>query len=435
MTAHRGVRERVKARREEIVRKAAQAFRERGYHNTSIEDIARELNLTKASLYYYVHGKPDLLFEAHRFAMEVLLKGLKEIYGSDRPPREKLERAIHHHIRSVVDERSRATMLLQQEYALSPAQRRKIIAMRDEYETLFRSILETGVSRQEFKAIDPKIVGFAIIGALNWMPHWYTQSGALSKDEIADVFADYLVGALVDGGSTGAMNGDDRSPALFDLNGRVVVVTGARHGIGRAVAWDLARRRAMVVVVDRDAATLAELIRPIAAGGRDVECIEADVTCSLGAEDVRDRVMKRFGRIDGLVHATDVADARPLLSMDEAEWHRLIEIPFTGAFRIVRAVAAPMAASKKGSIVLLSSLAGRRGDERNLGRYAACQRGVDGLTRTLAGELAPYHVRVNTILHSAALDDPDGAVNTVNFLLAPASARVTGQVLSLDAGL
>lgn len=431
----RSVRERVQARREEIVRKAAQAFRERGYHNTSIEDIAQQLNLTKASLYYYVHGKQDLLFEAHRFAMEVLLEGLKRICATSEPPRQQLESAIHHHIHAVVDELSLATMLLQQEYALSPRQRRTIIAMRDEYDALFRSILRAGVASGAFKPIDVKVVGFAIVGALNWMPHWFSQSGPMSKDEIADVFSEYLVGALVDGGVRGGRRGDAGRAGVFGLDGRVVVVTGAAHGVGRAIAWGVSRQGAAVVLVDRDGGAIEELARAIAASGRDAQPIEADVSQAADADEVRDRAVTRFARIDGLVHAAAAGESRPFLQMDEGEWNRTVDVAFAGSFRIVHAVASAMASGDGGSIVLLASLAARSGGEGGGRRYAAFQGGVEGLSRRLAAELAPYRIRVNTLVLEGHVDGAQEHVGTTTFLLGPAGAHLTGQVLALDGAL
>lgn len=460
MSAHRSVRERVKARREEIVRKAAQAFRERGYHSTSIEDIAHQLNLTKASLYYYVHGKQALLFEAHRFAMQVLLSGLKEIHATDLLPRQKLERAIHHHIHAVVDELSLATMVLQQDYALSPSQRRKIIGMRDEYDALFRSIVRAGVAAGAFKAIDPKVIGFAIIGALNWMPHWFSQSGHLSKDEIGAMFADYLIGGLLADSRPGTRPADREGAQLFRVDGRVVVVTGAASGIGRAIAWGLARQGAHTVLVDRDGAGLDHVGRAIGEGGGEHETIAADVTRSADIDEVRGRALKRFGHIDGLVHAAGVAGARPFLEMDEAEWLRVLDVNLNGSFRMAHAVAGAMATRREGSIILISSIAARTGGQRGLAHYAASKAGVEGLARTLALELAPHGVRANAIapgitetpiIDGLLSDDrrelmrkviplrrlarPQDYVGAATFLLSPASGYLTGQVLTVDGGL
>jgi NAD(P)-dependent dehydrogenase (short-subunit alcohol dehydrogenase family) len=332
--------------------------------------------------------------------------------------------------------------------------------MRDEYDALFRSIIRAGVTGGAFKAVDPNVIGFAIIGALNWMPHWFSQSGPLSKDEIGAMFADYLVGGLLADGRPTARAGDRDGARLFDVEARVVVVTGAASGIGRAIAWGVARQGAHVVLVDREPAGLRQIAHAIGEGGGESETVEGDVTRSADVEQVRDRALKRFGQIDGLVHAAGVAGARPFLEMDEAEWNRVLEVNLTGSFRIAHAVAGAMAKRREGSIVLISSIAARTGGQKGLAHYAASKSGVEGLARALALELAPHGIRVNAIapgitetpiIDGLLSDDrrelmrkviplgrlarPQDYVGTATFLLTPASGYLTGQVLTVDGGL
>jgi hypothetical protein len=99
------------------------------------------------------------------------------------------------HIRAITDEVYGAVMLTDLE-SLTALQRRRYVAMRDRFEHGVRQMIREGIERGEFRKVDPRLAGFAILGAINWIPKWYDPRGALSAAEIADAFADFLVGAL-----------------------------------------------------------------------------------------------------------------------------------------------------------------------------------------------------------------------------------------------
>lgn len=189
--------ERAAQRRNEILQTAAKIFREKGYHDTSIEEIANELKFTKASIYYYVPSKENLLYECNDMAMNLLLKKGEPIAKLDLPPDEKMRELIKQHVETLIDEISLITVLLQQEYALNEEHRKLIIEKRDRYEKIFTDVLDEGVSSGVFEEYDPKMVKMIIFGAVNWMFHWYSKSGRLKKKEIGEFFADYLVKPLI----------------------------------------------------------------------------------------------------------------------------------------------------------------------------------------------------------------------------------------------
>ncbi|KKM10146.1 hypothetical protein SY88_15375 [Clostridiales bacterium PH28_bin88] len=162
-----------------------------------MEEIANELKFTKASIYYYVPSKENLLYECNDMAMNLLLKKGEPIAKLDLPPDEKMRELIKQHVETLIDEISLITVLLQQEYALNEEHRKLIIEKRDRYEKIFTDVLDEGVSTGVFEEYDPKMVKMIIFGAVNWMFHWYSKSGRLKKKEIGEFFADYLVKPLI----------------------------------------------------------------------------------------------------------------------------------------------------------------------------------------------------------------------------------------------
>lgn len=189
--------ERAVIRRNEILHTAARFFREKGYHATSIEEIAAEMKFTKASVYYYVPSKADLLYECNDLAMDLLLQKAELIMASDNSPEVKLKELIKQHVETLIDEISLLTVALQQEYGLEEKHRKLIVDKRDRYEQYFVTVMEEGVRAGIFVEHDTMMVKMIVFGALNWMFHWYSKCGRLKKMEIAEFFAEYLLQPLL----------------------------------------------------------------------------------------------------------------------------------------------------------------------------------------------------------------------------------------------
>jgi len=183
------------ARRTEIFRSLGLALRERGLASLTMQAIADRLGLTKGNLYYYFENKQDLLYGCHLACMRLSLRALEEVRRSTEPPGTRLSQVLTRHIRAITDEVYGAVLLTDLE-SLTPAQRKRYVAMRDRFERGVRQIIREGVERGEFRKVDPRLAGFAILGAINWIPKWYNPKGELSSAEIADAFADFLVAAL-----------------------------------------------------------------------------------------------------------------------------------------------------------------------------------------------------------------------------------------------
>jgi TetR/AcrR family transcriptional regulator len=188
-------KQRHELRRETILQAAARCFNRLGYRGTTIEHIARELGVSKAALYYYVKSKEDIFFQCHQAAMEIAMEGLRQGEDLGGSAADRLAAGIRYYVEHLTAH-LKSCVLLAEEHALRPRLYRRLVAQRDAYETRVRALVEQGVAAGEFRVQDPKLVVFAMLGALQWIPKWYALDGGRSPKEIADVFADYLVGGL-----------------------------------------------------------------------------------------------------------------------------------------------------------------------------------------------------------------------------------------------
>jgi AcrR family transcriptional regulator len=183
------------ATRVEILKSAAIAFRRLGYHGATVEQIAAALHMKKGNLYYYYRNKEEILLACHQYSLDRLLALLEEVEQSDAPPDEKLRRLIGSFVHTILDELHGTALFLDLE-ALSAPHRKQVVARRDRFDHGMRRVIEDGVQTGVFANIDAKLLSFAILGAVNWIPRWYQPTGPCSSQQIADKFADYLIGGL-----------------------------------------------------------------------------------------------------------------------------------------------------------------------------------------------------------------------------------------------
>jgi AcrR family transcriptional regulator len=183
------------ATRVEILKSAAAAFRKLGYHGATVEQIAAALRMKKGNLYYYFRNKEEILFACHEYSHDRLQELLDQVVRSTAPPDEKLRRLIISAVHVILDELHGTALLLDLE-ALSPAHLKSIIVRRDRFDRGMRMILEEGIATGLFAPGDPKLLAFAMLGALNWIARWFNPGGPASSDQIATRFADYLIAGL-----------------------------------------------------------------------------------------------------------------------------------------------------------------------------------------------------------------------------------------------
>jgi AcrR family transcriptional regulator len=183
-------------RRIEILKSAAAAFRRRGYHGASVDEIASALDMTKGNLYYYFQNKEEILFACHDYSLDELLALMDQVRAEATRPDDKLRKLILAFIHMMLDELQGTALTLDLQ-ALSPTLMKRVIAKRDRFDRGLREIIQQGMDEGIFRPGDPKMIGFAIMGAVNWITKWFDPAGPMSSQDIGQRFADYLVGGLL----------------------------------------------------------------------------------------------------------------------------------------------------------------------------------------------------------------------------------------------
>ncbi len=178
-----------------ILKSAAAAFRRLGYHGATVEQIAAALHMKKGNLYYYFQNKEEILFACHQYSLDRLIGLLEQMDRSHLPPDEQLRRLIVVFVHTILDELHGMALFMDLE-ALSPAHLKMLIERRDRVDHAVREIIRDGVRTGMFGDVDTKLVSLAMFGAVSWIPRWFNPKGAASSEEIAERFADYLVGGL-----------------------------------------------------------------------------------------------------------------------------------------------------------------------------------------------------------------------------------------------
>jgi AcrR family transcriptional regulator len=180
-----------------IYLKAAEIFHRKGFDGTSMDDIARALQITKAGLYYYIKGKEDLLFAIMTYAMDWLSREVMEPAQAVADPEARLRLIIERHGRELMEGPRSMSILSDEVAALEPRHRRQIIKRKRAYFDLIRSTLEELRSQGRLAEVNTTVATFNLIGALMWLPRWYRGDGALASQDVIAELTRTLLGGLL----------------------------------------------------------------------------------------------------------------------------------------------------------------------------------------------------------------------------------------------
>ena len=247
---------------------------------------------------------------------------------------------------------------------------------------------------------------------------------------------------------------------MFDLSGRVAVVTGASRGLGQAFARALASAGADLVITSRTRSTLQAFEQEIRALGRRVLSLELDVRDEMSIRRMVDDAVRAFERIDILVNNAGCNVRKKALDVTWDEWNLIIDTNLRGAFFVAQSVAAHMVPRRSGRIINIGSVTSVFGSA-GLGPYGASRGGIRQLTMSLADDWGPHGITVNCLApgwfrteqNKVLYDDPEWVnylveriplrrtgqpedlAGAVIFLASDASAYITGQTLLVDGGI
>lgn len=184
------------AKRRAVLQAGARLFNDQGYEQTSLEEIAAALKITKRTIYYYVQSKEDILFGCHQLGLEFLGATMAQSQDETLPVLERITLLIRGYCEWVSSDLG-ATIAMVREHSLSAERRSILRASKAEVDFQLRALIAAGVAEGSLRACDPKLATAAIFGALNWIPHWNRVEDPVPHAEIAEQYLQLILTGML----------------------------------------------------------------------------------------------------------------------------------------------------------------------------------------------------------------------------------------------
>lgn len=182
------------AKRLAVIRAAGLAFKARGFHNTSLDEVAAALNVTKPTLYYYIRNKQYLLYQCHDYALD-LGESAFEYARQGANGLDKLQRMLRRYMELLTDDFA-SYSLLSDLNDLVPEQREAIQARRRQFDAVFRGFVKEGIADGTIRECDPMLAVAWFMGSVNTIPRWFNAQGRLSGAEVAEAYTELITRGL-----------------------------------------------------------------------------------------------------------------------------------------------------------------------------------------------------------------------------------------------
>ena len=183
--------------RKDILDASAQIFSQKGYHGTSMQDIAMAVNLQKASLYHHVSSKQEILFDLLNRGLDILITQVEEAISEPGSPDQRLRKATKAYLSTMTEYQDLASVLLLEYRSLEPDYHDRHIPRRDRFEQIWRELIREGMEAGIFTCDHPSLSARALLGALNWTVTWFRSDGPMSAEEIADQISNLFLMGLI----------------------------------------------------------------------------------------------------------------------------------------------------------------------------------------------------------------------------------------------
>jgi len=182
-----------------LIREAGKAFSRKGFHNTSMEEVAATLNVTKPALYYYVKTKQEILYECHNYAIDLGEQARQVAWATSDKPLERLKVLLKTYIELLTGTFGTHAVLIEPISSLEPEYRTKIVKRLREFDQTFQTLLLDAIADKSIPPIDHRLAIAFFMGAINNITRWYSQEGSRTGPEIADNFVAFIINGICGG--------------------------------------------------------------------------------------------------------------------------------------------------------------------------------------------------------------------------------------------